>query len=56
MDGWTVAFILYLIPVLVGMISAKDKEVRDPFFLEVILWPPLMLIGALMLWLRERKK
>jgi hypothetical protein len=55
MSGWTVAFILYLIPLLVSLVSNKSKTVRDPDLWEAILWPPLMLIGAVVLYLENRK-
>lgn len=56
MDGWIVAFILYLIPLLVAMVSNKSPDVRDPHMWEAILWPILMLIGAFILHYQNRKE
>lgn len=54
MDGWTVAFILYLIPLLTGIVRSK----MDPGYTipSLILWPPMMLGGAIILWFHLRKK
>lgn len=56
MTGWSVAFVLYLIPVLVGLVSNRSNTTRDPHLWENLLWPPLMFVGAIMLYRENKKK
>jgi len=56
MDGWIVAFILYLIPVLCGLVKNETPHTRDTEIWEALLWPPLMLIGIVILWFQSRKR
>ena len=54
MSGWTVALILYVIPLL-GGIEKFRKEDPLSVILATIFWPPMMLIGTMMLYFKRTK-
>lgn len=56
MDGWTVAFILYMIPVLVAILPLKSVDEHHPEFWVALLWPILSLVGAVVMWFQMRKR